>query len=151
MLTMLKDRVMAGVLIGLLANVIKLSVNYLGFLLNFTPVVFWQMVAAQFLAREDLFRPAAYLIGAAADLAMTALLGAAFVYVIRFIGEEYLYIKGLGFGLTVWAILFGSFFTARIQEKIPPEPSAILVTLVAHSIFGLSLAFFTEKLWLEKQ
>lgn len=147
---MLKDRVIAGAIIGLLANAVKLSVNFTGYLLNFTPVVFWQLVAAQFLAREDLFNPMAYVVGAAADLAMTALLGALFVFTIRYIGDEYLYLKGLGFGLIVWAVLFGSLFAARIQEKIPPEPPAIIVTLAAHTVFGLALAFFTSRLWLNK-
>lgn len=148
---MLKDRVMAGAIIGLLANGVKLSVNYIGFLLKLTPVVFWQLVAAQFLEKKDLFKPVAYLIGGVADLAITAFLGVAFVYAIRYIGNEYLYFKGLGFGLIVWAGLFGTIFAARIQDKIPPEPSAIVVTLVAHSVFGLALAFFTNRFWLNTQ
>ena len=148
---MLEDRVMAGAVIGILANIVKLTVNYLGFLLNLTPVVFWQLVAAQFLEKQDLFKPVAYLLGGVADLAVTALLGTVFVYAIRYIGDEYIYFKGLGFGLIVWAALFGTLFASRIQAKIPPEPTAILVTLAAHAIFGLALAFFTEKLWVSKQ
>jgi hypothetical protein len=147
---MLKDRVMAGAIIGLLANAVKLTFNFSAFLLGFTPVVFWQLVAAQFLAREDLYKPAAYIIGGTADLAITALLGATFVYFIYYFGDEYLYFKGLGFGLVVWAALFGSLFAARIQDKIHPEPAGILVTLIAHSLFGLSLAFFTNKYWLSR-
>ncbi len=52
---MLKDKIVIGITIGLLADAVKLTFNYLSFRLNFTPVVFWQIVAATGLAKEDVF------------------------------------------------------------------------------------------------
>ncbi len=146
-----KDRVITGALIGLLANAVKLTVNYISFLLGFTDVVFWQIVAAQFLERQDLFKPVAYFIGGVADLTATAALGVAFLYLIHYIGSEYLWLKGIGFGMLVWAGLFGMFFGRIAAEKLPPEPSGILVTIAAHFVFGVALAFFTWRLWEAKR
>ena len=35
-MSLLKDRVVTGALIGILADIVKLAVNYLAFLLNYT-------------------------------------------------------------------------------------------------------------------
>jgi len=140
---MIKDKVIVGAIVGLLADAVKLAVNYLAFTLGFTRVVFWQIAATLFLDRQDLFKPVAYIVGAVADLTVTAIIGVVFIYFIHFTGHKYLWIKGVGFGLAVWVGLFGTFLGTAVRGKLPQEPSGILVTLVAHSIFGLSLAFFT--------
>jgi Na+/proline symporter len=72
--------------------------------------------------------------------------GVLFIYVIYFTGKENLWIKGIGFGMLVWVSIFGVLLQQLIQGKIPPEPSGILVTVVAHFIFGLSLGIFTKLL-----
>lgn len=140
---MLRDRIIVGSLIGVLADVFKLLINYTAFLLGYTDVVFWQITATRFLEKGDLFNPAALIIGGAADLTVTAVLGVVFFLLIDYSGTDYLLLKGIGFGLAVWVGLFGFLLSQSVQGKIPQSPSGILVTLVAHFVFGLSLAFFT--------
>ena len=140
---MLKDRLIVGALVGLLADAVKLAANYLAFLLGYTNVVFWQITAARFLNKGDLLKPVALLVGAVADLTVTSVLGVVFLYLIDKTGKNYLWIKGIGFGLAVWVGLFGTLLRQSIQGKLPQSSSGILVTIVAHIIFGLSLAFFT--------
>ncbi len=144
---MIQDKVLAGVLIGLFADVVKLIINYLFYLFNFTNVVFWQITAARFLDRNDLFKPAAYFIGAIADLTVTVTLGIVFVYVIYFTGKNYLWMKGVGFGLVVWVGLFGTLLGQAVQAKLPQAPSGIMVTIAAHLVFGLGLAGFARMLY----
>ena len=141
---MLRDRVILGSLIGILADIVKLTFNYLAFLLNYTNVVFWQLTATRFLENGDLFSPIALLIGGVADLTITAILGVIFLFFIGYSGTRYLWLKGIGFGMAVWVGLFGTLLGQSVQGKINQEPSGILVTMVAHFIFGLSLAFFTK-------
>ncbi len=93
----------------------------------------------------------AYFIGGVADLTATATLGVAFLYLIRYIGSDYLWLKGIGFGMLVWAGLFGTFLGQIAADKLPQEPSGILVTIAAHFTFGLALAFFTWRLWEAKR
>ena len=143
---MLKDRIIIGIIIGILADVVKLSFNYLSFALNYTPVVFWQIVAATGLAREDVFTPIGIFIGGITDVIVAMFLGVIFIYFIYLTGKENLWIKGIGFGMLVWVIFFVVVEGQLVQEKIPPEPPGILVTIVAHFLFGLSLAAFTKLL-----
>ncbi len=143
---MLKDKIIIGIIIGLLSNTVKLTFNYLSFRLNFTTVVFWQLVSATVLEREDVFTPVGILIGAVTDIIVTVFLGVLFIYIIYFTGKENLWIKGVGFGMLVWVNFFVIVRGQFIQGKIPPEPSGILVTIVAHFLFGLSLAAFTKLL-----
>lgn len=140
---MVKDRIVAGALIGIFADVIKLLVNYLAYLFGYTNVVFWQIVAAHFLQKGELSKPIALLIGGAADFTITAVLGIIFLYVAEYTGKSFLPVKGLGFGMIVWVGLFGTHLGQSVQGRITQDGTAILVTLVAHIIFGLSLAFFT--------
>ncbi|KUO51477.1 MAG: hypothetical protein APF76_14025 [Desulfitibacter sp. BRH_c19] len=140
---MIRDKILLGIFIGFLADASKLIFNYIAFKLTFTNLVFWQLIAALLLEKDDIHKPSALLIGSIADITVSILLGVIFIYVIYFIGKEYLWIKGIGFGMLVWVSLFGVLLAQLIQGKISQDPSGILVTIVAHFIFGLSLAFFT--------
>lgn len=147
----LKDYVTPGIIVGLLADLVKLAVNYILFQLKMTKVVFWQITATRFLDKEDLFKPVAYFIGAVADLTISAALGIIFVYLIYILGTKNLYIKGIGFGLIVWVLVFGTLLSQTVREKLPQEPSGIVVTIFAHFFFGLALAFFTRLLYSRKE
>lgn len=148
---MLKDKVMVGATVGILADAVKLIVNYLLYKLGYTNVVFWQVIATRFLEKEDLFKPSAYIIGAIADITVTAALGVAFIYSIYFIGREYLIVKGIGYGMLIWVGVFGTLLGQSLQEKLPQTPSGIFVTIAAHFFFGLSLAIFTHYLYKSKK
>lgn len=143
---MFKDKIVIGALIGLLADALKLVTNYILFIFGFTKVVFWQVVATRFIQKEYLYHKLAYLIGAIADITVTALLGVVFVYVIYLFGPKHLWIKGMGFGLVVWVSLFGTLLGQTVENKLPQEPTGVVITIIAHIVFGLALAFFTKLL-----
>lgn len=143
---MLKDKIILGALVGLFADVIKLMANYIMYLLNLTSVVFWQITATRFLPKEDLFKPLAYFIGAVADFITAAFLGIIFIYILHYTGKKYLWLKGIGFGLSVWVNLFGTILGESVMDKLPQTPTSILVTIIAHFIFGLALAYFAQLL-----
>jgi hypothetical protein len=140
---LLKDKIIIGLLIGLLADAVKLTFNFLSFKLNFTSAVFWQLISATVLEKEDVFTPVGTLIGAAADIIVTMFLGVIFIHLIYLTGKENLWLKGIGFAMLVWVNFFVVIQGLLLQGKIPPEPSGIIVTIAAHFLFGLSLAAFT--------
>lgn len=141
-MNILSDKILAGALIGIFANGVKLTFNYLGYFLGWTDVVFWQIVASRFLAKEDLFTPYAYLVGGIADIVMTASIGIIFLYALEFFGKGNLWLRGSGMGLLLWVTLFGTLLGQSVENKIPQEPSGLLVTLGAHFIYGIAVAFF---------
>ncbi|MGI6625079.1 MAG: hypothetical protein ACOX57_06675 [Limnochordia bacterium] len=139
--------ILTGVLIGVLADAVKLGVNYLGYILGFTDVLFWQIVATNILPEQYLFTPSALLIGAIADLTVTAFLGVLFLYLIKLTGLDFLFLKGVGFAMLVWVGLLGSVLGPSIEAKLPQNPSGIFVTIAAHLAFGIALAVFTSFLY----
>ncbi|MFZ5944158.1 MAG: hypothetical protein ACOYVD_08610 [Bacillota bacterium] len=141
---MIKDKILQGIAVGLLADAVKLTINFMSFLLGYTDVVFWQITASRFLAKEYLFGTPALIVGAVADITVSAGLGVAFVYFIYIFGNRDLWIKGIGFGLFVWVVLFGSLLGQSVAAKIPQNVSGIFVTIVAHFGYGFALAFFTK-------
>lgn len=143
---MLENKMMVGILVGLLADAVKLTFNYISFRLNFTSVVFWQLIAALFLDGEDVFTPMGLLIGATADIIVASFLGVVFIYIIYFTGKENLWIKGLGFAMLGWVSMLGVILHQLIKNTIPPDPAGILVTIGAHFLYGLALAAFTKLL-----
>ncbi|MCL6589938.1 MAG: hypothetical protein K6U80_08300 [Firmicutes bacterium] len=142
----MKDKVLIGVITGLLADVVKLTFNYLAYLLNFASVVFWQITASRFLEKKELHRPIAYLVGAVTDLTVTSVIGALFIYFLHFTGRDYVWLKGAGFGLTFWALLLGTLLQ-QSHAKLNLVPSDIMVTFFAHLIYGLALAYLAKKLY----
>ena len=54
-----------------------------------------------------------------------------------------LVLKGFVFGMLVWLGLFGLLATV-LEQKLPQSTSGILVTLVAHGVFGIALACFAR-------
>lgn len=72
------------------------------------------------------------------------------MYIIYLFGSKNLWMKGLGFGLVVWVGLFGTLLGQTVEEKLPQEPTGVVVTLIAHIIFGLALAYFTKLLDLNR-
>lgn len=136
-----------GIMVGLLADSIKLTSNYIMYKIGLTKVVFWQIVATRFLEQKDLYKPAALIIGAVADITVSSVFGIVFVFFLNFIGQKFLYIKGIGYGLFIWVSVFGTLLGQSVQDKLSQEPSGIMVTIVAHFLFGLSMAFFSGLLF----
>lgn len=142
----MQDRVLFGSMIGLLADGVKLALNYLAYRLGFASSVFWKIAASRFLTRGNLDTPLAYLIGAVADLTTAALLGVVFVYILHFTTERYPLLKGAGLGLLTWVALFGTVL-GQARSSLNVSPSTIMVAIVAHLVFGISLALFRH--WLD--
>lgn len=142
----MKDKVVTGAVIGLLANAFKLVFNYLAFRLGLASVVFWQITAARFLEKEKINQPIAYIIGAATDLTVTSIIGVLFIYFLYFTGRDYTLVKGAGFGLTVWVMLLGALLF-QAQSKLNLTTSDIIITLLAHLIYGLALAHLSKRLY----
>jgi len=141
---MIRDKILVGAAIGLLSDALKLIVNYISYLLGFTNVVFWQITATRFLTKGDLFVPLAYVVGAVADIVVASALGVVFFLLVdRYGNRKYLWLKGIGFSMIVWVVLFGTLLGQSVERKLPQDVLGIMVTIVAHFVFGLGLAFFT--------
>jgi hypothetical protein len=94
-----------------LADAAKLSFNYLAFQWDLASVVFWQIAASRFLEGHVLTKPIAFFVGAITDLTVTSIVGVLFIYFLHFTGRDWIWLKGAGFGLTIWVLLLGTLLT----------------------------------------
>ncbi len=134
------SELMAGAMLGVLADLVKLGFNYLAFRFGLAGAIFWRVVAAQFVRAADLASPMAVAIGAVADLTTAALLGTAFLFLLRYTGMRYLWFFGASFGLAAWVMLFGLIIGSKAVSALSLTPMNIMVTPAAHLLFGLALA-----------
>jgi len=142
----MRDKVTIGIITGLLADAVKLSFNYLAFRLEFASVVFWQIAASRFLEKDELYKPIGYYVGAVTDITITSVMGILFIYFLHFTGRVNTWLKGAGFGLAIWVILLGTLFV-QSKTKLALDSSDIVVTSIAHLIYGLSLALAAQKFY----
>lgn len=142
----MKDKVTIGVITGLLADTAKLIFNYLAFRLHFTSMVFWQIAAVRFLGKQELFKPIAYFIGAVTDLTVATFIGVLFIYFLHFTGRDFIWLKGIGLALVIWVIVLGTLLV-QSQAKLSLNASDIIVTFLAHVVYGISLSIAATKLY----
>lgn len=133
-----------GVSIGILANVIRLLLDYILYYFGIARVLFWQIAALQFLPQEHIQEPLAMFIGAVADMTVAASLGVVFCYFLDYFGRKYTYLKGGCFGLLTWVLVFGIFIWINRENLIVFRPSCVLAIMISHLAFGLALTFFAD-------
>lgn len=141
---MLKNKFILGILVGLLADGVKLTVNFLLFKLNLTSLVFWQLISLMLVEVKDVHMPLAIFIGAAADITVTSLLGILFIYFVYFTGKDYVWLKGIGFAMLTWVTLFGVLLAQLVNSDHSHNPTDIIVIILAHFSFGVAISFFTK-------
>ena len=68
-------------------------------------------------------------------------MGVVFVYLIKKTSSTYLYLKGIGLGITIWffSLGIGTLYRIPLFTDIPPIPA--LTTFVGALIWGLVTAF----------
>lgn len=143
----MKDRITLGALAGLGAVLTRDVYGLLARAVGFTKFLTWNVAADLFIHGQDIFRPLGIVLGFVADLTLGAIIGALFVYLLKLSGHRNPMIKGLGFGLGAWLLLFG--IMVRILPDSPKVFDDVLSNLnsfVGHAVFGLSLGYYADRL-----
>ena len=125
---------MRGVVVGLLADAVKLTANYLAFRAGLTQVIFWQLTSTYILPAEEIVQPLGILVGALVDITVSASLGVLFLYVLKY-SSEYLWPKALAMNADVWVCCHTP---GPISRKSPPRCMASC-DHCQHACFGLAL------------
>lgn len=133
---MKKDRLLAGGVAGIVGS---LSCDILGSLyksLGWTDRAFYEnatiLLTNQIYSDEGVFGFALSIIS---HIAVCIIFGVIFTYMILFTTSNYLYIKGLGYGLVLWVLLhgFGTIFNLPLFTKMPLH--------IAYATLSLSLLY----------
>ncbi len=146
---MLKDKVLFGALIGILANIVMDIPQYPLWKLKIIMHPLSHYAGSLFIDANTLHHS---LFGSAvsffADYSYSAFLGIFFIYFLEFTGKRYFFLKGLLFGAFIWLFSFGglrSLAMVKLRQVVPGDWGIIFLL---HLLFGLALgvlARFFEK------
>ncbi len=140
MCSLVKDRLVAGGLAGIIGAALQQAYGLIAKAIGITDRAFIDF--AEILVLSKIFTgPLAFIVSSIAHLIVGLLLGVIFAYVIKLTSSNYYLLKGLGYGVVWWMLLmgFGTIFRLPVFSPIPPY--AALSTLVGAAIYGLATAY----------
>jgi len=137
---MMKDRLVAGGVAGLIAIIISNIYGLTSKALGFTDRIF-----IDFAKVLIMFKPykgsLGFIVGEIAILTIGVLWGVVYAYIIKITSSRYNILKGWGYGLLLWMLLsgFGTIFDLPLFKDIPPH--AAINNIIESSIYGLVTAY----------
>jgi hypothetical protein len=128
----LKDSIITGSIIGLLANIPKIAIDFLGYYWGISEYHCWRMQVQVFFPREWLSSFHSWIIGGLTDNIFAAAMGVGLIYFLRFAGSRHAFLKGIAYSLGVWF-----FVCLMMSGKQLESPIAFYRSFINHQIYGL--------------
>lgn len=143
---MLRDKIIFGSLIGLLANIAMNILQYPLWGLSLVKHPLSHYAGSLFLDPKTLHHTVlGWVVSIIADLVYSALWGCIFTYYLEFTGKWYFVFKGLVFATFMWLFSFGWIRALPIVTLRETMPSQALFYLLFHLVFGLALGISARK------
>ncbi|MBS3946826.1 MAG: hypothetical protein KGZ57_00790 [Dethiobacter sp.] len=132
----IKDRLVLGVVCGLVANVAKMSLMSLAKKRNWAEITGMEKSAGMLLPAHQAYSPYGKIVGNVADNVVATMLGVGTVYMLTFTGKDKALLKGLAFGEAMWVSFYGVLSTMGATQVGPLSPKTVLCEMVGHAVFG---------------
>lgn len=87
-----------------------------------------------------------YVFGKIGHVGFSAGLGVIFAYLVQLISSNYLYIKGVFFGLATWFFVYAVTLLFRVPGLTSISINSAVVDYVGSAIYGLVLAYALQRL-----
>ena len=150
---MKKDRFVAGGIAGFVASIICDIVGVIYKSLGWTDRTFNDyatvILTYQIYSKEGIF---GLILSIITHAAVCMIFGVIFAYIIMFTSSNYLYIKGLGYGLVIWLLLntFGTILNLPLFRNMPliAAYSTLSTALIYGFIISLTLKLIDKKMHL---
>jgi len=146
MMKKIRDRLMAGVVAGLCANVVKMLIEHTSYALGTTDETGMKKAAGFFLPSRKIMTARGRIIGFIGDNTIAALLGVSASYLLSLTGRDYSTWKGLAIGNLSWSVLYGvlaQFGATKVRSK---NPNTYLTSMISHTAFGVMETYLLNKL-----
>lgn len=142
---MLKDKVLFGTLVGLLANIVMDIPQYPLWKLKIIMHPLSHYAGSLFLDLNTLHHSwTGSVISFFADYSYSAFLGIVFIYFLEFTGKRYYLQKGLIFGAFLWLFSFGGLRSLSLVKLRQVAPGDWGIIIGIHLLFGLALGVITH-------
>jgi hypothetical protein len=140
----IRDRILLGVLAGIVCGTPGRIFNDLEYHLKLTDVKYGQMAANLFLPKNKLNSPKARIIASLINQTNISLMGVMVCYLLSATGRDKAVLKGIGVGATAWTTIYG--LTARIGLSVKTrKPLSPILSFIDHALFGTMCGLFVSK------
>lgn len=140
----IRDRVLLGIVTGIICGMPGRLMNAIEYHLGLTDVKYGQMASSLFLPKNKVNTSEAKIVASLTNHINISLTGILVTYLLSATGRDNAVVKGAGVGSTLWIVIYG--LTARLGLNIASKkPLAPLLTFVDHAIFGALSGLFVSK------
>lgn len=136
----INDRIVAGIVAGLTANLLKQAIEWTAYYLDITQEVGSDKAAGFLLPKNKIKTKMGRVIGIASDSTIAAGLGIFSAYFFTFTGSDHPVIKGLSIGNATWSAVYGIMTRMGVSSSVYRDPKTVAVAWLAHSVFGITKA-----------
>lgn len=134
----IKDRVTAGIVAGLMANLVKQAVEWTAYHFDISQEVGSEKAADFLLPKGKIKTPIGRAVGVAADSTIAAALGVFGVYVLTLTGKDHYILKGISIGNLTWSAIYGVLSRMGVSSSVYRDPKTTAVEWLAHAAFGIT-------------
>jgi len=142
---LLKDRILAGTIAGMIASIIKTISNLILWKMGVIKHLYLFIASAALIRPEDATTVLGVILGVVVDIITGGTLGLLLVYLFKLTGRDYWWYKGLIMGNVIWLFGLGLAINFGASRIVPVDPVFRLTSLVEHQIFGLVGAYLIIK------
>jgi len=139
----MRDSALTGIIAGVIGGIAYQSFMYVFYLVGISETTPFHL-GAYILLRPglDISAVPAQALGMVQHLANSSLLGLIAVYLLRYMGTDYLWLKGLAFGGVIYFLIYGVIAKAVIPVHIlQPNLSTSTAYMFGNLLFGLLTTF----------
>lgn len=140
----IKDRVLLGVIAGMLGSVPGRVLNKIEFEVGITDSRYEEMAAKLFVSNKDAHSQRGKAVGKIANGLLTNAVGISTAYTLSATGRDYALLKGIGITSLAWLGIYGLSTQAQVRKS--KKPLAALLSYMDHIIFGATTALVVKNL-----
>jgi hypothetical protein len=142
----IKDRIVAGVIAGLGANIVKIAIEQTAQIMGLSKETGAKRAAGFFISPNKYNTPQGKVVGFLSDNTIAAFLGIFASYLFTFSGKDHYLLKGAVIGNMSWSAMYGILGQMGASKMKPNDPGTALTSFVAHSAFGVTKSYILNKI-----
>ncbi|MEW5898133.1 MAG: hypothetical protein AB1652_03035 [Bacillota bacterium] len=141
----IKDRIILGVISGIVTGTPSKIINSMEYRANLTDVKYGHITSNLFLPKSEVDAPGAKILAALANHVNSSIVGVLITYLLSLTGRDQAMIKGLGVASFSWVIIYGTLSERLGLRRKSKRPLTHLLSFLDHVLFGALCGLFISK------
>jgi len=142
----IKDRLVAGLIAGLGANVVKTLIEHVCQSKGLTKETAVKKAAGFFLSSRKANTPKGKMVGIFSDNTIAGFLGVLSSYMLTLTGKDYPVLKGMVIGNIFWSTMYGVMAQLGATKVRSNDPRSFLASMLSHTAFGITSHYLLTKI-----